>query len=296
MTSLSTPQTTTRPRPPPEDERIERLRQAAYRIRRNALNMGEVQGQGYIGQALGVADVLAVAYIDQLSHRPDDPHWPDRDRFLLSIGHYAIALYAALAEAGIIPVEELETYGSDDSRLPMSGMASYTPGHGDLRRLPRATVWPSPPAWPWGCATRATRPGCSTCSPTASSTRARPGRPRWSAPTTAWTTSPRSSTSTPCRPTVPRPASWGPSRSPRSGRPSAGMRCAWTATTSPALVDAFDELRAHRGSPGVLICDTRIGRGVPLLETREKAHFMRVAEHEWQIARDQLAAATTRKD
>jgi transketolase len=58
----------------------------------------------------------------------------------------------------------------------------------------------------------------------------------------------------------------------------------------PALVDGFDELRAHQGSPGVLICDTRIGRGVPLLETREKAHFMRVAEHEWQIARDQLAA------
>src|SRR4029450_12816521 len=55
-------------------------------------------------------------------------HWPERDRFLLSIGHYAIALYAALAEAGIIPVGELETYGSDGSRLPMSGMASYTPG------------------------------------------------------------------------------------------------------------------------------------------------------------------------
>ena len=115
-------------RPAPTAERIERLRQAAYRIRLNALNMGEVQGQGYIGQALGVADVLAVAYTDQLRHRPEDPHWPDRDRFLLSIGHYAIALYAALAEAGIIPVEELETYGSDDSRLPMSGMASYTPG------------------------------------------------------------------------------------------------------------------------------------------------------------------------
>ena len=90
--------------------------------------MGEVQGQGYIGQALGVADVLAVVYTDQLRYRAEDPHWPDRDRFLLSIGHYAIALYAALAEAGIIPVAELETYGSDGSRLPMSGMASYTPG------------------------------------------------------------------------------------------------------------------------------------------------------------------------
>ena len=109
-------------------QRIAHVREAAHRIRLNALNMGEVQGQGYIGQALGVADVLAAVYTDALNHRADDPHWPGRDRFLLSIGHYAIALYAALAEAGIIPVEELETYGSDESRLPMSGMASYTPG------------------------------------------------------------------------------------------------------------------------------------------------------------------------
>ena len=109
-------------------DRLAALRHSAYRIRRNALDMGEVQGQGYIGQALGVADVLAVAYMDQLRYRAEDPHWEGRDRFLLSIGHYAIALYAALAEAGIIPIAELQTYGSDGSRLPMSGMASYTPG------------------------------------------------------------------------------------------------------------------------------------------------------------------------
>src|SRR5919107_6024131 len=104
------------------------LEERAYRIRRNALRMGEVQGQGYIAQALGVADVLSVAYFHALRYRPEDPYWEERDRFLLSIGHYAIALYAVLIEAGIIPAEELETYGSDDSRLPMSGMASYTPG------------------------------------------------------------------------------------------------------------------------------------------------------------------------
>jgi transketolase len=61
-----------------------------------------------------------------------------------------------------------------------------------------------------------------------------------------------------------------------------------------ALVDAFDELREHRGSPSVLICDTRIGSGVPLLESREKAHFMRVDEHEWQLARTQLEEGLTR--
>ena len=55
-----------------------------------------------------------------------------------------------------------------------------------------------------------------------------------------------------------------------------------------ALVAALDAARAHRGGPTVLVCDTRIGRGVPLLEGREKAHFMKVEEHEWQIARTQL--------
>lgn len=105
---------------------------AAWRIRRYALQMGEVQGQGYIGQALGYADVLATAFSHAMTYRPEDPEWEGRDRFLLSHGHYAIAYYAALLEAGIIPEEELETYGSDDSRLPMSGWRP-TRRDGDVR-------------------------------------------------------------------------------------------------------------------------------------------------------------------
>lgn len=104
------------------------LEQRAWNIRRKSLLMGEVQGQGYIGQALGIADVLAASYFHALEYRAEDPEWEGRDRFLLSIGHYAIALYAVLMEAGILPEDELETYGMDDSRMPMSGMASYTPG------------------------------------------------------------------------------------------------------------------------------------------------------------------------
>ena len=71
-------------------------------MRHHVLNMGEAQGQGYVGQALGAADLLAAVYADQLRYRAEDPHWEGRDRFLLSTGHYAIGLYAALAEAGII--------------------------------------------------------------------------------------------------------------------------------------------------------------------------------------------------
>ncbi|WP_138759265.1 transketolase [Modestobacter altitudinis] len=291
MTALSSPQAPagTAHRP----ERVERIRQAAHRIRRNALVMGEVQGQGYIGQALGVADVLAVVYTDQLRHRPEDPHWPDRDRFLLSIGHYAIAAYAAMAEAGIIPIEELETYGSDDSRLPMSAMASYTPGmeisggslgHGlgvatgmalGLRHLGNeARVFDLlsdgelDEGATWEAAMACAHHGLDSVTaivdvnalqadgPTAGVLRTEPLVDKWQA------------------------FGWH------------ALRVDGNDVT--ALVAAFDEIRGHRGSPSVLICDTRIGCGVPLLENREKAHFMRVDEAEWQIARNQLQEGLAR--
>src|SRR3954468_14340202 len=291
MTSLSTPQTTAGT--DDRAERIQRIRQAAYRIRRNALDMGEVQGQGYIGQALGVADVLAVVYTDQLRHRPADPHWPDRDRFLLSIGHYAIALYAALAEAGTIPAEELETYGSDDSRLPMSAMATYTPGveisGGSLGHgLPVATGMAlglrhlGNPARVFNLLSDgeldegSTWEAAMSCAhhsldnvtaivdvnalqadvPTVGVLRTEPVTDKW------------------------RAFGWHAVRV--DGNDVA------------ALVEAFDEVREHRGSPSVVICDTRIGCGVPLLESREKAHFMRVEEHEWALARDQLLEGLAR--
>ena len=68
---------------------------------------------------------------------PEDPAWEGRDRFLLSNGHYAIALYAALIEAGIIPEAELETYGS--RRQPAADVRHGVlhAGHGDVRRLAR---------------------------------------------------------------------------------------------------------------------------------------------------------------
>ena len=164
---------------------LQHIAQAAWRIRRHAVRMGEVQGQGYVGQALGYADVLATAYAHALNFRPDDPDWDGRDRFLLSHGHYAIAHYAALIEAGTIPESELETYGSDDSRLPMSGMATYTPGMeisgGSLGQgLPIAV------GMALALCHKAAMPLSTTPCPTASWTRARPGRPRCPPPTTAW--------------------------------------------------------------------------------------------------------------
>ena len=112
---------------PPGDADVTALERRATNLRRHMLTMVRGQGQGYIGQGLGIADVLAALYFYELRYDPENVTWSERDRFLLSTGHYSVALWAALCEAGIIPLEELSTYGADDSRLEMSTLDT-TPG------------------------------------------------------------------------------------------------------------------------------------------------------------------------
>ncbi len=104
------------------------LEERARRIRVHGLKMIAVIGKGYVGQVLAMADVLSVLYFDVLSYRADDPEWDGRDRFFLSHGHMGVALYGALIEAGILPEDEIPTYGQDDSRFPISTQPAYTPG------------------------------------------------------------------------------------------------------------------------------------------------------------------------
>src|SRR5882672_4189887 len=99
---------------------IAALKLRATNMRRHILKMAQGPGQGYVGQGLGIADVLAALYFHELRYNAENLGWAERDRFLLSTGHYSIALWAALAEAGIIPIAELSTYGGDASRLDMS--------------------------------------------------------------------------------------------------------------------------------------------------------------------------------
>jgi transketolase len=115
------------PNSPPGDADIGALERKAIKLRRHMLTMARGHGQGYIGQGLGIADTLAALYFHELRYDPHNLAWADRDRFLMSTGHYSIALWAALAEAGIIPIEELATYGADNSRLEMSTLDT-TPG------------------------------------------------------------------------------------------------------------------------------------------------------------------------
>lgn len=109
-----------RPNHPPATPDLRALEAHAKSMRRHMLAMARGPGQGYIGQGLGIADVLAALYFHEMRWDPANLHDPARDRFLLSTGHYSIALWAAMAEAGVIPLDELSTYGADDSRLAMS--------------------------------------------------------------------------------------------------------------------------------------------------------------------------------
>ncbi len=83
---------------------------------------------GHLGGPLSAIDILIALYFRVLRIRPDEPGWPDRDRFVLSKGHSSIALYTALAMRGYFPLEELATFDAIDSRLQGHPDMSSTPG------------------------------------------------------------------------------------------------------------------------------------------------------------------------
>ena len=96
---------------------IQELRAKAQLLRQHIVKMTSAAGSGHPGGSLSAIDVMAALYFRVLRHDPKEPHWPDRDRFILSKGHCCPALYAVLAEAGYFPVEELMTFRKIDSRL-----------------------------------------------------------------------------------------------------------------------------------------------------------------------------------
>jgi transketolase len=270
------------------------LPERAWRIRRNALRMGEVQGQGYIAQALGVADVLAVAWFHAMTYRAVEPEWEGRDRFLLSIGHYAIALYAVLIEAGVLPEDELESYGADDSRLPMSGMAAYTPGMeitgGSLGHgLPIAI----------GMALALRRKTSRSFVYTLFSDGELNEGSTWEAAMSAGSYGLGNLIGIV---DVNNMQADGPSTQVLNFEPLVPKFEAFgwhvvrvDGNEIDALTAAFDWARGAPGDkPRLIVCDTRMGRGVPFLEQRERNHFLRVEPHEWALALQILDEARPR--
>ena len=114
-----------------EAEKIARLEEKARQIRAHIIEMTAAAGSGHPGGSLSAADIVTALYFHFLRVDPQNPAWPDRDRFILSKGHAAPLLYAALAERGFFPVEELLTLRKLGSRLQ---------GHPDMKSLPGVDV------------------------------------------------------------------------------------------------------------------------------------------------------------
>lgn len=225
-----------------------------------------------------------------IGYRPDETRWEDRDRFLLSNGHYATALYAALIEAGVISEAELETYGSDDSRLPMLGMASYTPGMemsgGSLGLGLSIAV---------GMALGLKRKRSSALVYTLFSDGEFGEGSVWEAIMSA---SQFRLDNLIAIVDVNNQQADGPSTEVTHFEPLMEKLAAFgwhvqriNGNDLPAVIAAFDAARSHTDSrPRMIVADTQMGRGVPFLEAREKNHFIRVEPHEWQLALNALEA------
>src|SRR2546423_7215943 len=108
-------------------ELIERLKDEAQKLRVTDIKMLVEAGSGHPGGTLSAADMIAALYLDRMRLRPEEPDWPDRDRFILSKGHCVPIVYAALARVGFFPEDQLMTLRKFGSPLQ---------GHPDRIRCP----------------------------------------------------------------------------------------------------------------------------------------------------------------
>ncbi|MDZ7361587.1 MAG: transketolase [candidate division KSB1 bacterium] len=106
---------------------IAALQEIARELRLDIIRMLTEAGSGHPGGSLSAIDMITCLYFSHLRHRPEEPNWPDRDRFILSKGHGVPAVYAVLAKCGYFPKEKLMTLRKLESPLQ---------GHPDRVRLP----------------------------------------------------------------------------------------------------------------------------------------------------------------
>lgn len=109
------------------DENVLELKRMANRLRQDILTMLIPAKSGHPGGSLSAVEILTVLYFQEMRVRPQEPHWADRDRFVLSKGHAAPVLYAALAEKGYFPREEL---------LGLRQTGRMLQGHPDMKKTP----------------------------------------------------------------------------------------------------------------------------------------------------------------
>ena len=112
----------------PSEAQLQSLRRTAAEMRYLIVNMMGPGKAHHFGGSLSAADVVTALYFYKMRHSPQDPAWPERDRFIMSKGHCVPAQYAALAKLGVLSLEELPTLKRLGSRLQGHPAMHYTPG------------------------------------------------------------------------------------------------------------------------------------------------------------------------
>ncbi|CAB4932507.1 MAG: transketolase [Actinobacteria bacterium] len=265
---------------------LDRLRVRAYELRVSMLDMAAGKGEGYVAQGLGMADCLAALYFFEMRHDPQNPSWAQRDRFLLSTGHYSIAMYALLARAGYLDLAELPTYGLNGSRLPMStfddlpgieivggslgqglgqavGMAIGLRLDGQGSRvfcevsdgeLQEGSTWEALMSGAtFNCDNLVALFDCNGVQADGA-------------------------IHVQLEPVADKIAAFGWDTVEINGNDLV------------ALTDALVNARQADGRPKAIVMRTQPGSGIPTLERRERAHFVRISDDEWQVCRQELEA------
>lgn len=250
--------------------------------------MASGKGEGYVGQGLDVADILGVLFLSEMHYDPA-LRGPDIDRLIFSAGHYSIGLWAALAEAGHLEGYDLTTYGADGATLMMStheghpSLVELTGGslaHG-LGVAAGLAVGYRMNAWPariFNFSTDGELQEGSTWEAAMFAGHERLGNLVNIIDVNR--TQADGDLVIEVEPVAEKFRSFG-----------------WWADEVDgndvvALLDVFDRARSVEGAPKAIVCRTALGCGVPLIMERERNHFVRVGDDEWDAVAQQLEVSS----
>jgi transketolase len=265
---------------------VDVLRRRAKQIRRNVVTMASGKGEGYVGQGLDVADILAVLFLSEMRYDPVD-RGPGTDRIIFSAGHYSIGLWAALAEAGHLEGYDLTSYGGDGATLIMSTHEGHPPlieltggslGHG-LGVAAGLAVGYRIKGWPARIFNIMTDGEIQEGSTWESAMFA--GHERLGNLVNVIDVNRTQADGALVLEIEPLVDKW--------------RAFGWWAegvdgNDIERLLDVFEAARV-RDVPKAIVCRTTLGQGVPLIMERERNHFVRVGDDEWDAVARQLEAS-----
>lgn len=267
---------------------IAELAGRARAIRRNVIRQAAMLGQGYVGQGLQSAELMAALYFSELRGLERPAGDLGRDRMLLSVGHYAIALYATLAEMGRLPLEMLDSYAAQGSHLTMG----TEPGEIDDVEFAGGSLGQGLGVAAGAALGLALRGGRARVFNYMSDGEIQEGS-TWEA---AMFAGARGLSKLTAIVDVNRTQADGPLVLEIEPLAEKFRSFGWWAmdvdgNDLEALLAAFAAADAVEDKPKCLVCHTRLGHGSPTIIAQNKAHFVRVEADQWALIAAEVEAS-----